>query len=149
MNAYHSKVKAEEKRRRLVERREKLRRLLEGEKEAMEVCVHTFLTRIRKKGCNNSLCVHIWNTHKGVTNMEIILMTVHSRVSHDAIPAGLSSKSLYHDCIEDCYVNVPYIHVPLCVWSCPKPYRKSWKRSHVTSSPTWRKGTYVHIYVTF
>ena len=49
MNAYHSKVKAEEKRRRLVERREKLRRLLEGEKEAMEVCVHTFLTHIRKK----------------------------------------------------------------------------------------------------
>ena len=49
--------------------------------------------------------------------MEIILMTVHSRVSHeyDAIPAGLSSKSSYHDCIEDCYVNVPYIHVPLCV----------------------------------
>ena len=53
----------------------------------------------------------------GVTNIEIILMTVHSRVSHeyDTIPAGLISKSLYHDCIEDCYVNVPYIHVPLCV----------------------------------
>ena len=40
MNAYHSKGKVEEKRRRLVERREKLRRLLEGEKEAMEVCTH-------------------------------------------------------------------------------------------------------------
>ena len=109
------------------------------------MCTH-FPHSHTKKGCNNSLCVHIWNTHKGVTNMEIILMTVHSRVSHDAIPAGLSSKSLYHDCIEDCYVNVPYIHVPLCVWSCPKPYRKSWKRSHVTSSPTWRKGTYIYMW---
>ena len=39
MDAYYSKGKLEEKRRRLLERREKLRRLLGEEKESMEVCV--------------------------------------------------------------------------------------------------------------
>ena len=39
MDAYYSKGKLEEKRRRLLERREKLRRLLGEEKESMEVCM--------------------------------------------------------------------------------------------------------------
>ena len=46
MDAYYSKGKLEEKRRRLLERREKLRRLLGEEKESMEVCVLLHTTAV-------------------------------------------------------------------------------------------------------
>ena len=141
MNAYHSKGKVEEKRRRLVERREKLRRLLEGEKEAMEVCTLYTLSSLAYYWDCTSVSIYglrmkmlliggidgctLWNWGFHM-NTKLYLL------AWDQI---LHTMTIF----EECYA---YMHV-LCV--CPTCFRESWKRSHVTSSPTWRKGIYVHV----
>ena len=68
MDAYYSKGKVEERKRRLVERREKLRRLLGEEKEAMEVCL--ILSRI------NMMCTKHPLSNYSVTYSRIALFPV-------------------------------------------------------------------------